>query len=177
MQQDPSVQPQQPVQQVPQHITQPVAPTYPAVDQVVQQGMDLHHTLNQPDTTQSDQPLSNDQIPDDSGLDSSPTDTKNPLDMLEEILGKGAPGEGDAEEDNEPKEPEQTPEEIEAERQLRLATDQAAIEAHRQKMMQEVGSDDQKKRDQIRTNQSESLKSSNDHTIHQLQHKKIMVEE
>ena len=187
MQQDPLIVPQQPNPTQPPDPFQPIPPvpqqlpqTDSAVDQVVQQGMDLHNALIQPASEQistsedsQDEDLTFSDAADATSVDKN--EGKNPLDMLEEILGKG-----DGEEkksDEEPKEPEKSPEEIQAERQALEAANQEAIESHRQQMLQEVQSTDQQKRDQIRTSQSDAIKVTSSNTIRQLQHKKIMVEE
>src|SRR5690606_25968898 len=87
----------------------------------------------------------------------TPADQKSPLDILEEILSK-------EEKKNAAAAPSQetgpTPEELALIEQHKQEQ-QAMIEEARQRMMSEVGSDEQKKRDAIRQQQMDANKINN----------------
>jgi hypothetical protein len=150
----------------------PLQPIDPAVDDVVQQGAAIQDLFAQDDqqstvpfaATTTDQPLP--AMP--SPPPPQPTPQKSPLDILEEILSK----------EEKKAEPEAvvpegpTPEEIEAQNQLRAA-ELALLEEQRQKMMTETQSQEQQQRDAIRQQQVDSNKSNNPYEIIQLERKKV----
>lgn len=152
---DPVVQQSAPVEPVQQTPVQ--APVADPVDDMVAQGSAIQDLFAQNDLQSStDQPSQ-----------------KSPLDILEEILAreeqdsKSGPPVGAAV----PHGP--TPEELEQQRLQQQAAEQAMIEEHRQKMMAETQSTEQKQRDQIRQQQIDANKVNNPYEIHQLQHKKM----
>lgn len=136
-------------------------PDDPVVTQVVDQAMSIHSQL-----------ATNAQITDDgtqSVAQSDNTSGKSPLDILEEILQK--------EKSSHPDVVEKTPEEI-ATHQAQLKAEQdKQIEAQRQRLLQEVQSPEQHKRDDIRKQQADELANQKDYHIPQLQHSKVWVEE
>lgn len=99
---------------------------------------------------------------------------KSPLDILEEILGKTEAG---AAGDEPPKEPEKSPEEIEAERQKHEAEEIARLEQQRQQLLSEVQSPEQQERDAIRQEQKSLLKSGDVNDIYQIKREKVQVRE
>lgn len=130
----------------------------PAVDQVIQQGLDLNTTLVQESAPQA---TPTDQLKTEGG--------KSPLDLLEEILEK--------EKGADPAVPTKSAEEIAAEQQRREEENKAALEAHRQKLSQEIQTPEQQQRDEVRKQQAQDLAHQNPGHIPQLQRSKIWVEE
>lgn len=94
---------------------------------------------------------------------------KSPLDILEEILNK----EQKKQEVAVTQEEGPSPEAIALKQQLE-AENQLKLEEARRQMLEETGSEEQKKRDAIRQEQMSANQVNNPYEIKQLQHKKIM---
>ncbi len=145
----------------------------PAVSQVVSDALAINQTLNQP-VNDSPAPGSDDAetvvFDQSDSKPSSDSPGKSPLDILEEILQKEKGS-------STPAVPEKSPEEIASEEATRKAEHEAMIEAQRQKLIQEVQTPEQQKRDTLRHQQAQNLNVKDKLHIPQLSHKKIWVEE
>lgn len=95
---------------------------------------------------------------------------KSPLDILEEILNKEEKKNAEASAPAQEAGP--TAEELEL-LEKQKQEQQAMLDAARQNMLTEAGSDEQKKRDAIRQQQMDANKVDNPYEIRQIQHKKI----